>query len=149
MGTRKGMDVIWALDAIYHICLCTNLCTYLFMHLCQRKKSFIKIPEFININFSQIWHFAVKGTGWVGLELSINFRQTVGRFNMWVTPYTGMLTLAKRNISYLKTWLLRHYKVILLLITQRDIQSMEQELLPAKVKPDSPIQNFDLWWNWD
>ena len=114
------------------------------MHLCQRKKSFIKIPEFININFSQIWHFAVKGTGWVGLELSINFRQTVGRFNMCVTPYTGMLTLAKRNISCLKTWLLRHYKVILLLITQRDIQSIEQELLPAKVKPDSPIQNFDL-----
>ena len=43
---RKDMNVIWALDAIY-ICLCTNLCTYLFTHLCERKKSFIKIPTLI------------------------------------------------------------------------------------------------------
>ena len=35
------------------------------------------------------------------------------------------------------------YKVALLLITQGDIQSMEQEILSAKVKPDGPIQNFD------
>ena len=47
VGTKKGMDVIWALDAIWFICLCTNLWTYLFMHLCERKKSFIKIPTLI------------------------------------------------------------------------------------------------------
>ena len=53
-----------------------------FMHLCQRKKSFIKIPEFINIDFPQIWHFEVKGSGWAGLELRIILTQTVGRFDM-------------------------------------------------------------------
>ena len=35
------------------------------------------------------------------------------------------------------------YKVALLLITQGDIQSMEQEISSAKVKPDRFIQNFD------
>ena len=35
------------------------------------------------------------------------------------------------------------YKVMLLLITQRDIQSVEQEMTSAKVKPEMPIQNFD------
>ena len=53
------------------------------------------ISEVININFWQIWHFDLRGTGWVGLELSIIFRQTVGRFDMQVTPYTGILTLEK------------------------------------------------------
>ena len=58
------------------------------MHLCERKKSFIKIStlvfisEVINIDFWQIWHFGVKGTGWVRLELSIIFSQTVERFDM-------------------------------------------------------------------
>ena len=61
----------------------------------QRKKSFIKIPEVININFPQIWHFEVKDTGWVGLELSIILTQTVGRFDMWVTPYTTILTFTR------------------------------------------------------
>ena len=99
VGTRKGMDVIWALDA--STCLCTNLCPYLFMHLCERKKSFIKnlytnfISEVIDIDFWQIWHFDGKGTGWVGLELSIILTRTVERFDMWVTPYTGILILAK------------------------------------------------------
>ena len=46
IGTRKGMDVKWALDAIKYICLCSNLCTYLFVHLCE-KKIFIKIPALI------------------------------------------------------------------------------------------------------
>ena len=32
---------------------------------------------------------------------------------------------------------------MLLLIRQGDIQSIEQEILPAKVKPDGPIQNFE------
>ena len=59
------------------------------MHLCEVKKSFIKIPtlilyEVINIDFCQIWHFDVKGTGWVGLELelSIIFTLTLGKFDM-------------------------------------------------------------------
>ena len=62
---------------------------HLLMHLYERKKSFIKIPilfisEVKNIDFWQIWHFDVKGTGWVGLELelSIIFMQTGGRFHM-------------------------------------------------------------------
>ena len=32
---------------------------------------------------------------WVGMELNIIFTQAVGRFDMRVTPYTGILTLAK------------------------------------------------------
>ena len=69
---------------------------HLFMHLCERKKSFIKfIYEVVNFDFQQIWHFDVKGTGLVGLELSIIFVQTEGTFDMWVTPYTGILILAK------------------------------------------------------
>ena len=52
------------------------------MYLCQRKKYFIKIPEVITSIF-RIWHLEVKGTGWVGLELSVILTQTVvGRFNM-------------------------------------------------------------------
>ena len=42
---------------------------------------------------------------------------------MWVTPYTG--------------------KVALLLIPQGDIQSVEQGISSAKVKPDMSIQKFD------
>ena len=49
----------------------------------------------MNIDFRQIWHFDVSGTGWVGLELSVILTQTVGRFDVRVTPYTGILTLAK------------------------------------------------------
>ena len=42
----------------------------------------MKVPEVININFPQIWDFEVKGTGWVGLELSVILAQTVGRLDM-------------------------------------------------------------------
>ena len=42
-----------------------------------------------------------------------------------------------------KDIVLRHYKVALLLITQGDIESVEQEISSTKVKPDRPIQNFD------
>ena len=47
VGTRKGMDVIWAL-AVYNIfvyALIYAVCLY--MHLCERKKSFIRIPTLI------------------------------------------------------------------------------------------------------
>ena len=47
------------------------------------------ISDVINVNFD------AKGTGWVGLELSNILTQTVGRFDMWVTPYIDILTLAK------------------------------------------------------
>ena len=46
------------------------------------------------------------------------------------------------------TTVLRHYKVSLLLITrQGDIQNMSQEILCAKPKPDSSIQNIDSMMN--
>ena len=71
------------------------------MHLYERKKSFIKIPTLIlylklqkSIFGFWILTWRVMG-GWVGLELSIIFTQTVARFNMWVTPYTGITILAK------------------------------------------------------
>ena len=97
--------------------------------------------------------------GRVGLELSFILMQTIGRFDMWVTPYTGIQTLAKLKYFMskdLSTKTYTKYKVALLLITQGDIQSMEQEISSVKVKPDRPIQNFDyvmnfwwLSWNWD
>ena len=104
------------------------------------KNSYVSfMSQVISIHFRQIWHSDVKGTGWVSLELTIILTETVGRFNMWVTPYTSILTLESWNISCLKTQVIRRYKVALLLATQR----MEQEILSAKVEPDRPIQNFD------
>ena len=65
---------------------------YALVYLCtcvKERKASLKFlhkfyTEVMNINFWQILHFDVKGTGWLGLELSI----IVGRFDMWVTPYT-------------------------------------------------------------
>ena len=82
------------------------LSMHLFMHfsiyaLVWKKEKLYKnsytnfISEVINIDFWRIWHFDVKGTEWVGLEHSIVLALTPGRFNMWVTPYTGILTLTK------------------------------------------------------
>ena len=56
------------------------------MHLCERKKSFIKVSTLIlylklqTSFFWPIWHFDVKDTGWVSLEFTIIFMQTVGKF---------------------------------------------------------------------
>ena len=55
------------------------------MHFCERKESFIKILSlilYLKFRFLAMWYFDVKGTGWVGLELSIIFTETVGRFSM-------------------------------------------------------------------
>ena len=43
----KVMGVIWALDAIQSIYLCSKLCTNLLILLCERKKSFIIFPTLI------------------------------------------------------------------------------------------------------
>ena len=51
------------------------------------------ISDVINIGFLQIWHFDV--TGWVGLDFGFILMQIVGGFEIWMTPYTGILTLAK------------------------------------------------------
>ena len=40
------------------------------------------ISEVINIDFCQIRDFDLKGTGWVGLELSFILTLTVARLNM-------------------------------------------------------------------
>ena len=55
--------------------------------------------------------------------------------NLWTYLY---MNLYEREKSFIKI-----PTVLLLLITQGDIQSMEQQILSAKVKPDRPIQNFD------
>ena len=44
------------------------------------------VSEVINIHFPQIWHFDVKDTGRVGLHVNVILMQTMGRFDMWVTP---------------------------------------------------------------
>ena len=63
------------------------------------------------------------------LEFSIILAETVGRFKIRVTPYTGILALAKlKYFMYKNLRVLRHYKVVLRLITQGDIQSIEQEI---------------------
>ena len=40
------------------------------------------MPEVINIDFPQIWHFEVKRTGWEGLELNVISTQNVESFDM-------------------------------------------------------------------
>ena len=64
---------------------------------------------------------------------------------MWVTPYTGILALEKLTYFVSKDLGTKDLgtKIVLLLITQGNAQSMEQEILSAKIKPDRPIQNFD------
>ena len=51
------------------------------------------ISDVINIGFLKIWHFDV--TEWVGLDFGFTLMQIVGRFEIWMTPYTDILTLAK------------------------------------------------------
>ena len=69
------------------------------MHLCESKKSFIKI--FSLILYLKLWTLVYGRFGiltWLGglvWNLAVILTQTVGRFDMWVTPYTGILTLAK------------------------------------------------------
>ena len=107
---------------------------YLYMFLCKRKKRFIKITIYTNfisavidINFWRIWYFHMKGTGLVGLEPSIIFMQTEGRFDMWATLYTDILTLAMLKHFMSKDLSTKHYKVSLLLITQIDIQTWNKK----------------------
>ena len=68
------------------------------MNLCERKKSFIKFPTLIlhlKLQTSVFsWFSILTGwlTGWVGLELSVILTQAVGRFDVKMTPYTGIYT---------------------------------------------------------
>ena len=57
------------ISALIYLCTCTNF-----------------ISEVTNIDFGQICHFHRKVIGWVGLEISVILTQTVGRFNISVTP---------------------------------------------------------------
>ena len=61
--------------------LCSDLWTYLWICVKERTAS-LHVIENINISFWQIWHFDIKGTGWVGLQLGIVLMKTVGRFDM-------------------------------------------------------------------
>ena len=99
------------------------------------------MSEVISIDFLHIRHLDVKGTEGMGSERSLILTQTMGRFDTWVSPYTDTLTLAK--LKYFVFDDLSTKKVALLLKTRGNIQSMEQEITSAKVKPDRPIQNFD------
>ena len=85
----------------------------------------------------------MKGTAWVGLELSIIFTQTVGRFDLRVTPYTGKLTLAKLKFFMSKDLSTKTVQNCTADNNTSRIQSVEQKISPAKVKPDRPIQSFD------
>ena len=61
-----------------------------------------------------------------------------------MTPYTGILKLAKLKFFMSNDLSTKTYKVALLLITQGDIHSMEQEISSAKVKPDRFIKKFEI-----
>ena len=127
------------------ICLCTNLCTYLLMHLCERKKSFIKINTlilYLKLQTSFNCRFGILTcrilSGWVWNLTSFSCKLWEDLICEW---YLISLTQVyyywqSWNISCLMIEVLRHYKVALLLITKRDIQSVEKEILSAKVKPD-------------
>ena len=95
VGMTKGMDVKWEfMHWFMHLFIYTIVWKKEKLH----QNSYTNfISEVVNIDFWQIWHFNVKGTGWVGLELEISiiFMQSLGRFQMWVTPYTSILTLTK------------------------------------------------------
>ena len=61
------------------------------MHLCERKKSFIKFATLIlYLNYKHQFlpdlGFDAKSTGWVDLQLSVILTQTMGKFNMSATP---------------------------------------------------------------
>ena len=99
------------------------------------------MSEVISIDFLHIRHLDVKGTEGMGSERSLILTQTMGRFDTWVSPYTDTLTLAKLKFFVFDD--LSTKKVALLLKTRGNIQSMEQKITSAKVKPDRPIQNFD------
>ena len=95
VGMRKGMDVKWE---FMHWFMHWFIYTIVWKKEKLHQNSYTNfISEVVNIDFWQIWHFNVKGAGWVGLELEISiiFMQSLGRFQMWVTPYTSILTLAK------------------------------------------------------
>ena len=95
VGMRKGMDVKWE---FMHWFMHWFIYTIVWKKAKLHQNSYTNfISEVVNIDFWQIWHFNVKGAGWVGLELEISiiFMQSLGRFQMWVTPYTSILTLAK------------------------------------------------------
>ena len=68
------------------------------------------IFEVINIDFWQIWHFDVKVTRWVGLQLSVILTQTVGRFDMWVVPNLKWKWLPGRKNNYVKKFYNIHRK---------------------------------------
>ena len=70
------------------------------------------MSEVINIDFWQIWHFDVKSTGWVGLERSIIFMQTVRRFDMGVTPYTGIYTSIGSDEIKIRSFLLNCLNIL-------------------------------------
>ena len=95
VGMRKGMDVKWE---FMHWFMHWFIYTIVWKKEKLHQNSYTNfISEVVNIDFWQIWHFNVKGAGWVGLELEISiiFMQSLGRFQMWVTPYTSILTLTK------------------------------------------------------
>ena len=95
VGMRKGMDVKWE---FMHWFMHWFIYTIVWKKEKLHQNSYTNfISEVVNIDFWQIWHFNVKGVGWVGLELEISiiFMQSLGRFQMWVTPYTSILTLTK------------------------------------------------------
>ena len=108
------------------------------------------IPEVININFPfdiwQIWQilflkWRVPG-GWAWNLASVWHK--LWEYSICEWPLTQVHQhLQSWNIWCLKSRVLRHYKVALLLIAQGEIQSIEQEMLSAKAKSDRAIQNFD------
>ena len=95
VGMRKGMDVKWE---FMHWFMHWFIYTIVWKKEKLHQNSYTNfISEVVNIDFWQIWHFNVKVAGWVALELEISiiFMQSLGRFQMWVTPYTSILTLTK------------------------------------------------------
>ena len=77
MSTWRYIFVYALIYALTYFCTCVKerKASLKFLHF---------ISEVINIDVRQIYHFGVKGTEWVGLQLSVIVTQTVGRFDMWL-----------------------------------------------------------------
>ena len=94
-------------ERAWHICLCTNLCTYLFMYLCQRKKNFIKVPALIlnlKLQTSVFCRFCIlkwRILGWWVWNL-VSFWHKLWDYSICEWPLTQLTNIGKAEIFYVQ-----------------------------------------------
>ena len=123
------------------------------MHLCQRKKSFIKSSAlilYLKLPKSIFHRFVILKRrvlgGWVWNVASFWHKLWEDSICEWPLLHRHCQSW---NVSCLKTWVLRHYKVALLLITQGDIQSIEQKILSKSLNQIDLYKTLIKRWAFD